>query len=84
MACLQQDYPLASKVPYYFPINQFIHSVVLNFQNLDEAEREVIDALHKSLKYCDLETAGAKLPVYQFRAAKIHHRLASLHHAQYR
>ena len=38
----------------------------------------------KALKYCDLETPGPKQPVYQFRAASIHHRLASLYHKSYR
>ncbi|KDR07629.1 Erythroid differentiation-related factor 1 [Zootermopsis nevadensis] len=38
----------------------------------------------RALKYCDLDTPGPRQPVYQFRAATIHHRLASLYHKSYR
>lgn len=47
-------------------------------------EREVVDILQKALKHCDIETAGPRQPVYQFRAATIQHRLASLYHRVYR
>lgn len=38
----------------------------------------------KSLKYCDLQTESARQPLYQYRAATIHHRLASMYHSCYR
>lgn len=38
----------------------------------------------KALKYCDVDTPGLHQPIYQFRAATIHHRLASLYHKSYR
>nr|XP_018900109.1 PREDICTED: erythroid differentiation-related factor 1 [Bemisia tabaci]XP_018900110.1 PREDICTED: erythroid differentiation-related factor 1 [Bemisia tabaci]XP_018900111.1 PREDICTED: erythroid differentiation-related factor 1 [Bemisia tabaci] len=53
-------------------------------QSVEESEKEVAELLLKALKYCDLETETARLPVYQYRAAKIHYRLASLYHSIYR
>lgn len=50
----------------------------------EELEREVVDILQKALKHCDTETSGPRQPVYQFRAAIIQHRLASLYHRVYR
>ncbi|XP_066598751.1 erythroid differentiation-related factor 1 [Prorops nasuta] len=50
----------------------------------EEMEREVIEILQKALKHCDTETVGSRQPVYQFRAATIQHRLASLYHRVYR
>jgi len=47
-------------------------------------EREVVDTLQKALKHCDIDTPGPRQPVYQFRAATIQHRLASLYHRVYR
>uniref|UniRef100_A0A4W5MHP2 EDRF1 TPR repeats region domain-containing protein n=1 Tax=Hucho hucho TaxID=62062 RepID=A0A4W5MHP2_9TELE len=38
----------------------------------------------KSLKYCDLQTESACQPLYQYRAATIHHRLASMYHSCFR
>ena len=38
----------------------------------------------KALKYCDTETPGPRQVVYQYRAASIHHRLASLYHHAHR
>lgn len=38
----------------------------------------------KSLKYCDLQTESARQPLYQYRAATIHHRLASMYHSCFR
>lgn len=40
--------------------------------------------LHKALKYCDVDSPGVRQPIYQFRSAMIHHRLASLYHKSYR
>uniref|UniRef100_A0ABD2XJ45 Erythroid differentiation-related factor 1 n=1 Tax=Trichogramma kaykai TaxID=54128 RepID=A0ABD2XJ45_9HYME len=53
-------------------------------ENNDGLEREVVDTFQKALKYCDTETPGSRQPVYQFRAAGIQHRLASLYHKIYR
>ncbi|EZA54471.1 Erythroid differentiation-related factor [Ooceraea biroi] len=50
----------------------------------EEMEREVVDILQKALKHCDVDTPGPRQPVYQFRAASIQHRLASLYHHVYR
>jgi hypothetical protein len=46
----------------------------------ERAEREASEALLRALHSCDIATAGARLPLYQFRAATLHHRLAGLHH----
>ncbi|KAM3959812.1 LOW QUALITY PROTEIN: erythroid differentiation-related factor 1 [Aphomia sociella] len=43
---------------------------------------EVADAIQQALKHC--QRGGPRQHLYQFRAAMLHHRLASLHHAQYR
>lgn len=50
----------------------------------EQIEREVTDAMIKSLKYCDLQTESARQPLYQYRAATIHHRLASMYHSCFR
>ncbi|XP_062611260.1 LOW QUALITY PROTEIN: erythroid differentiation-related factor 1-like [Saccostrea cucullata] len=46
----------------------------------DEVEKEVVDLMMKSLKYCNVDIKSAKQPMCQYRAANIHHRLASLYH----
>lgn len=53
------------------------------YKTEEELEREVVDILQKALKHCDTETPGPRQPVYQFRAAAIQHRLASLYHRVY-
>ncbi|KAK5854164.1 hypothetical protein PBY51_015258 [Eleginops maclovinus] len=50
----------------------------------EQIEREVTDAMMKSLKYSDLQTESARQPLYQYRAATIHHRLASMYHSCFR
>ncbi|XP_018053067.1 PREDICTED: erythroid differentiation-related factor 1 isoform X1 [Atta colombica] len=54
------------------------------YKSEEELEREVVDTLQKALKHCDIDTPGPRQPVYQFRAATIQHRLASLYHRVYR
>ena len=49
-----------------------------------QIEREVTESMMKSLKYCDLQTESARQPLYQYRAATIHHRLASMYHSCFR
>ncbi|XP_050421584.1 erythroid differentiation-related factor 1 [Adelges cooleyi] len=49
-----------------------------------EAEKEVISLLLKALKYCDLENDSSRKLLYEFRAAYIHDRLASLYHHRLR
>lgn len=51
---------------------------------MEDTEREVAELLMKALKYCDITTPTHRLPLYQYRAAKLHHRLASLYHKLYR
>ncbi|XP_069755798.1 erythroid differentiation-related factor 1 isoform X2 [Narcine bancroftii] len=46
----------------------------------EQIEREVADFMMKSLKYCDIHTESARQPLCQYRAATIHHRLASMYH----
>ncbi|KAL0269089.1 UNVERIFIED_CONTAM: hypothetical protein PYX00_006926 [Menopon gallinae] len=67
-----------------YSMASFLQDYPSCIKNQEEAEREVIDTLLKALKYCDLETPGPRQPVYQFRSAMIHHRLASLYHKSYR
>nr|DBA14983.1 TPA: hypothetical protein GDO54_004252 [Pyxicephalus adspersus] len=47
----------------------------------EQIERQVTEAMMKSLKYCDVETVSARQPLCQYRAATIHHRLASMYHS---
>lgn len=64
----------------------FIHSIFLLIHSRlsCQIEREVTEAMMKSLKYCDLQTDSARQPLYQYRAATIHHRLASMYHSCFR
>ncbi|KAJ3610458.1 hypothetical protein NHX12_022550 [Muraenolepis orangiensis] len=50
----------------------------------EQMEQEVTEAMLKSLRYCDLQTESARQPLYQYRAATIHHRLASMYHSCFR
>ncbi|KAL2083123.1 hypothetical protein ACEWY4_020896 [Coilia grayii] len=50
----------------------------------EQVEREVTEAMLKSLRFCDLDTPSPRQPLYQYRAATIHHRLASMYHSCYR
>lgn len=61
-----------------------VESPAPHLKSADEAERVAVDLLHRALKYCDSETPGTRQPIYQYRAASIHHRLAALHHKSYR
>ncbi|XP_038265268.1 erythroid differentiation-related factor 1 isoform X1 [Dermochelys coriacea] len=47
----------------------------------EQIEKEVSEAMMKSLKYCDVDTESARQPLCQYRAATIHHRLASMYHS---
>ncbi|XP_062436541.1 erythroid differentiation-related factor 1 isoform X1 [Rhea pennata] len=47
----------------------------------EQIEKEVSEAMMKSLKYCDIDTVSPRQPLCQYRAATIHHRLASMYHS---
>ncbi|XP_045710385.1 erythroid differentiation-related factor 1 isoform X1 [Phyllostomus hastatus] len=47
----------------------------------EQIEREVSEAMMKSLGHCDADSASARQPLRQYRAATIHHRLASMYHS---
>ncbi|XP_040847883.1 erythroid differentiation-related factor 1 isoform X3 [Ochotona curzoniae] len=47
----------------------------------EQIEKEVSEAMMKSLKHCDLDSLSARQPLCQYRAATIHHRLASMYHS---
>uniref|UniRef100_A0A6J0TF79 Erythroid differentiation-related factor 1 isoform X1 n=1 Tax=Pogona vitticeps TaxID=103695 RepID=A0A6J0TF79_9SAUR len=47
----------------------------------EQIEKEVSESMMKSLKYCDVNTVSARQPLCQYRAATIHHRLASMYHS---
>ncbi|KAL9697588.1 hypothetical protein quinque_001029 [Culex quinquefasciatus] len=53
-------------------------------QNADELEQEVVGMLQRALKICDQEQTGPRQVLYSFRAALIHHRIASYHHFSFR
>ena len=48
---------------------------------MKQIEKEVSEAMMKSLKYCDVDSVSARQPLCQYRAATIHHRLASMYHS---
>ncbi|XP_055962652.1 erythroid differentiation-related factor 1 isoform X2 [Sorex fumeus] len=47
----------------------------------EQIEKEVSEAMLKSLKHCDVDSTSARQPLCQYRAATIHHRLASMYHS---
>ncbi|XP_023564668.1 erythroid differentiation-related factor 1 isoform X3 [Octodon degus] len=47
----------------------------------EQIEKEVREAMMKSLKYCDVDLVSPRQPLCQYRAATIHHRLASMYHS---
>ncbi|XP_070801169.1 erythroid differentiation-related factor 1 [Pituophis catenifer annectens] len=47
----------------------------------EQIEKEVSESMMKSLKYCDVELVTTRQPLCQYRAATIHHRLASMYHS---
>ncbi|KAL7990529.1 hypothetical protein Chor_013959 [Crotalus horridus] len=47
----------------------------------EQIEKEVSESMMKSLKYCDVEIVTTRQPLCQYRAATIHHRLASMYHS---
>ncbi len=49
-----------------------------------QIEKDVTELMMKALKYCDCDTLYPRQPTCQYRAATIHHRLASLYHNSYR
>ncbi|XP_077992007.1 erythroid differentiation-related factor 1-like isoform X2 [Glandiceps talaboti] len=50
----------------------------------EEVEKNIKDCMIKALKYCDVGEGSPRQPITQYRAATIHHRLASMHHNSYR
>ncbi|XP_013404698.1 erythroid differentiation-related factor 1 [Lingula anatina] len=56
----------------------------LSTQAQEQIEKDVTNLMVKTLKYCDVETASPRQAACQYRAATIHHRLASLYHNAYR
>ncbi|XP_055548451.1 erythroid differentiation-related factor 1 [Wyeomyia smithii] len=50
----------------------------------EEVEQEVVDMLQRALKICDQEQNGSRQVLYAFRAALIHHRIASYYHFSFR
>ncbi|XP_058122575.1 erythroid differentiation-related factor 1 [Anopheles ziemanni] len=53
-------------------------------QSQEEVEQEVVEMLQRALKLCDQDNSGPKQVLYSFRAALIHHRIASYYHMSYR
>ena len=49
-----------------------------------QIEKDIIELMNKSLKYCKGGSSGVRQPMYQYRAATINHRLASLFHNSFR
>ena len=52
---------------------------------MTQVEKEVTDLMMKALRHCNVDAASLlQQPTVQYRAATIHHRLASLYHNAYR
>ncbi|XP_050296078.1 erythroid differentiation-related factor 1 [Anthonomus grandis grandis] len=45
-----------------------------------EAEKQVLEALQLAMDHCDMDENNYKFPLYQYRAAIIHYRIASVWH----
>ncbi|KAK6328678.1 hypothetical protein J4Q44_G00006560 [Coregonus suidteri] len=71
----QEEALYYNKVPLPHPGNS-----AADYAPLSRKAQEQVKWL-KSLKYCDLQTESARQPLYQYRAATIHHRLASMYHS---
>ncbi|XP_074643742.1 erythroid differentiation-related factor 1-like [Tubulanus polymorphus] len=56
----------------------------LSLYSQEEIEKDVTCLMNEALKYCDVTEQSSRLPTCQYRAATIHHRLASLYHNSYR
>ncbi|XP_072171455.1 erythroid differentiation-related factor 1-like [Diadema setosum] len=53
----------------------------ISTQSLAEIEKVVLEGMSKALALCDTEKMPtSRQPLYQYRAATIHHRLASMYH----
>ncbi|XP_072028508.1 erythroid differentiation-related factor 1-like [Amphiura filiformis] len=51
----------------------------------EQVEKVVLEAMTKALTPCEMEGISPdRQPIYQYRAATIHHRLASMYHNSYR
>uniref|UniRef100_A0A1A9URR3 Erythroid differentiation-related factor 1 n=1 Tax=Glossina austeni TaxID=7395 RepID=A0A1A9URR3_GLOAU len=60
-----------------------------DFSTADEAmiadlEKEVLNLLQKSLKFCDVDHPGTRQVLYTYRSGLIHKRIASFHYSQLR
>lgn len=65
----------------YKIIGLSLFSFLVPPSKIKQIEKEVSEAMMKSLRYCDVDSASARQPLCQYRAATIHHRLASMYHS---
>ncbi|KAM9808634.1 erythroid differentiation-related factor 1 [Syngnathus typhle] len=90
LSCRQNHEPVWDSVNWelsttYFTLATLLQDYApLSRRAPEQIEGEVTEAMMKSLKYCDLHTESARQPLYQYRAATIHHRLASMYHSCFR
>ncbi|XP_061692945.1 erythroid differentiation-related factor 1 [Syngnathoides biaculeatus] len=90
LSCRENHQPVWDSVNWelsttYFTLATLLQDYApLSRKAPEQIEREVTEAMMKSLKYCDLHTESARQPLYQYRAATIHHRLASMYHSCFR
>lgn len=68
-------------VPNFLTCSYRLVSFLFASPKNKQIEKEVSEAMMKSLKYCDVDSASARQPLCQYRAATIHHRLASMYHS---
>ncbi|XP_019715708.1 erythroid differentiation-related factor 1 isoform X2 [Hippocampus comes] len=90
LSCRENHQPIWDSVNWelsttYFTLATLLQDYApLSRKAPEQIEREVTEAMMKSLKYCDLHTESARQLLYQYRAATIHHRLASMYHSCFR
>lgn len=68
-------FSMASMLQDYAPLSSYAQ---------EEVEKEVSELMRKALELCEVEHPVQRIPLYQFRAASIHHKLGSLYHNAFR
>ena len=91
-AWFDYDLPEYLQKPVYYSLTCVLnlkqwHIILLSLLFLYmmlQVEREVIKLMEKALSLCEAENRLQENVSYMYRAATIHHRLASLYHSAYR
>uniref|UniRef100_T1JH48 Ig-like domain-containing protein n=1 Tax=Strigamia maritima TaxID=126957 RepID=T1JH48_STRMM len=80
------NFPIWQSVTWDYSTTLFTMATILqdnaplSSKSQEDVETEVASLLNRALAQCNLDGSSSTLPLYQYRAATIHHRLASLYH----